>query len=94
MLITMGEQAMLKFHMEIVYKLTELPSDRVYAELLKLRSMVAERGGTPLPTGKASIDGNIMSTVFAVVLVLILSVSVYAFINLYRALYKRFTTPP
>jgi len=65
---------------------------RIYAELQKLRSMVAEvEGGTTQGSGRASIDGTLMSTVFGVVLVMIISVSAYAFINLYNALVKRFT---
>ena len=54
--------------------------------------MVAEvEGGTTQGSGRASIDGTLMSTVFGVVLVMIISVSAYAFINLYNALVKRFT---
>ena len=52
---------------------------RIYAELQKLKSIVAEVEKAPI-SGRASIDGTLMSTVFGVVLVMILSVSVYAFI--------------
>ena len=57
----------------------------------KLKSIVAEVEKAPI-SGRASIDGTLMSTVFGVVLVMILSVSVYAFMNLYNALVKRFST--
>jgi len=66
-------------------------NEGIYAELQKLRSMVAEVENVPT-SGRASIDGTLMSTVFGVVLVMIISVSAYAFINLYNALVKRFTT--
>ncbi|XP_065348313.1 uncharacterized protein LOC135944959 [Cloeon dipterum] len=40
------------------------------------------------------IDGNFLSVVFGVVLVLIISVSVYAFYNLYFAVLKKFPARP
>lgn len=40
------------------------------------------------------IDGNFLSVVFGVVLVLIISVSIYAFYNLYFAVLKKFPSKP
>jgi hypothetical protein len=40
------------------------------------------------------IDGNFLSVVFGVVLVLIISVSIYAFYNLYFAVLKKFPSRP
>jgi len=39
---------------------------------------------------KGTVDGSLMSTVFGIVLVMILSISAYAFTNLYKAVMRKF----
>jgi hypothetical protein len=70
---------------------------RVYSELQRLRSLVdlIEGEGSRKPTGVAgcfplSLDNSMMSTIFGLVFVTIVTVTLYAFHNLYRAIYKRF----
>jgi len=72
------------------------PNDGIYEELEKLRNLVeeveSERPGCS-SFSRGTIDSSLMSTVFGIVLVMILSISVYAFMNLYKAIYKRYATP-
>ncbi|KAJ9600631.1 hypothetical protein L9F63_026232 [Diploptera punctata] len=42
------------------------------------------------PPGNTIIDGSFLSVVFTVVLLMIICVSVYAFVNLYFAIVKKF----
>jgi hypothetical protein len=63
----------------------------IYEELERLRNLVDEVDGGRTGCTKGTIDGSIMSAVFGLVLVMILSISVYAFTNLYKALVKRFS---
>jgi len=73
------------------------PNDGIYEELEKLRNLVeeveSERPGCS-SFSRGTIDSSLMSTVFGIVLVMILSISVYAFLNLYRAIMKRYTHTP
>ncbi|XP_063233509.1 uncharacterized protein LOC134537177 [Bacillus rossius redtenbacheri] len=46
------------------------------------------------PSSTTVIDGSFLSVVFMVVLVMIVCVSGYAFLNLYRAVLKKFPAKP
>lgn len=50
----------------------------------------AEEPATVKKNVASIIDGNFLSMVFGVALIVILSVSVYAFYNLYHAILKKF----
>ncbi|XP_058799499.1 uncharacterized protein LOC131668986 [Phymastichus coffea] len=73
--------------------------DELREKLANMKRLMEERKGTTL--GEISdrkrrkqnaevIDGNFLSWIFGTVLVVILSVSVYAFYNLYFAVLKKF----
>lgn len=63
----------------------------MYEELERLRNVVAgmegDRDKGCLTLG---LNNSAMSTIFGLVFAVIVIVSVYAFVNLYRALVKRF----
>lgn len=68
-------------------------------KLNNMKRVMAERqlAGTDAEEGRRSntsaagvIDGSFLSVVFGVALAVILTVSVYAFFNLYQAILKRF----
>lgn len=44
-------------------------------------------------TGASIIDGSFLSIVFGVALIVIITVSIYAFYNLYHAILKKFPSP-
>jgi len=66
-------------------------NEGIYEELEKLRSLVDEVDGDHHTSTRGTIDGSLMSTVFGVVLVMIISITIYAFTNLYKAVMKRFS---
>ncbi|XP_012256020.1 uncharacterized protein LOC105686043 [Athalia rosae] len=72
--------------------------DELRAKLSRMKSLMEARKGTTLGDLSARkkketsdiIDGNFLSWVFGSALVVILSVSFYAFYNLYHAVLKKF----
>lgn len=46
------------------------------------------------PAGDSIIDGSFLSVVFGVVLIMIICVSAYAFLNLYYAILRKFPAKP
>ncbi|XP_041983311.1 uncharacterized protein LOC121736283 isoform X2 [Aricia agestis] len=79
--------------------------DELKERLSSMKRMMEERKATGSGTkelfqgqarslqGTTMIDGNFLSFVFGGSLVVILSVSVYAFYNLYHAVLKKFPSP-
>ncbi|KAJ8934870.1 hypothetical protein NQ314_013144 [Rhamnusium bicolor] len=73
--------------------------DELRHRLNNMKKMMAERRGmSSLDEGRRStnlgvIDGSFLSVVFGMALVVILTVSVYAFYNLYSAILKKFPHP-
>ncbi|CAL8113878.1 unnamed protein product [Orchesella dallaii] len=64
----------------------------VYDELQRLRGLVEVIEGGDRTKGclKLSLNNSAMSTIFGLVFMVIVTVTIYAFVNLYRALSKRF----
>jgi len=64
----------------------------VYDELQRLRGLVDVIEGGDRTKGclKLSLNNSAMSTIFGLVFMVIVTVTIYAFVNLYRALSKRF----
>ncbi|XP_050519330.1 uncharacterized protein LOC126893324 [Diabrotica virgifera virgifera] len=70
--------------------------DELRLRLQNMRKLMEDRIGTPIyneerRVGVGVIDGNFLSITFGVALVVIISVSVYAFYNLYLAILKKFS---
>ncbi|KAK2577532.1 hypothetical protein KPH14_003617 [Odynerus spinipes] len=74
--------------------------DELREKLANMKRLMEERKGTTLGEISARkrkeasdiIDGNFLSWIFASALIVILSVSFYAFYNLYHAVLKKFPT--
>ncbi|XP_033208736.1 uncharacterized protein LOC117167708 [Belonocnema kinseyi] len=72
--------------------------DELREKLSKMKKLMEERKGSTLGELSARkrretsdiIDGNFLSWIFGCALVVILSVSFYAFYNLYQAVLKKF----
>ncbi|XP_043481535.1 uncharacterized protein LOC122510740 [Leptopilina heterotoma] len=72
--------------------------DELREKLSNMRKLMEERKGTTLGDLSAKkrketsdiIDGNFLSWIFGCALIVILSVSFYAFYNLYHAVLKKF----
>ncbi|KAJ8981483.1 hypothetical protein NQ317_007009 [Molorchus minor] len=69
--------------------------DELRQRLNNMKKMMAERQGLDLDEGRRStnmgvIDGSFLSVVFGAALAVILTVSIYAFYNLYSAILKKF----
>lgn len=76
---------------------TEETVDELRYRLDAMKRMMAERhvdatdqDGNPRRPNTNIIDGNFLSVVFGVALVVIITVSIYAFYNLYNAILKKF----
>ncbi|CAL8106788.1 unnamed protein product [Orchesella dallaii] len=76
----------------------DLPSHSQFDdfEMEKIRQLMSHMDGDRRASGssissshRGSIEPSLMSTVFAVVLVIIISISVYAFVSLFTAVRKR-----
>ncbi|KAJ8951454.1 hypothetical protein NQ318_006885 [Aromia moschata] len=72
--------------------------DELRHRLNSMKKMMAERRGVDLDEGRRStnlgvIDGSFLSVVFGLTLFVILTVSVYAFYNLYSAIIKNSHIP-
>ncbi|GLV39346.1 uncharacterized protein CBL_13223 [Carabus blaptoides fortunei] len=76
--------------------------DELRQRLDTMKRMMAERQITDLEqenarrhqnAGASIIDGSFLSVVFGVALVVIITVSIYAFYNLYNAILKKFPSP-
>ncbi|KAJ8923752.1 hypothetical protein NQ315_010333 [Exocentrus adspersus] len=73
--------------------------DELRQRLNNMKKMMAERRGVDsLDEGRRStnvgvIDGSFLSVVFGIALIVIVTVSVYAFYNLYTAIMKKFPHP-
>lgn len=88
-------EAFLIFH----YTASNESVDELRHRLSNMKKMMADRRGMDsLDEGRRStnigvIDGSFLSVVFGIALVVILTVSIYAFYNLYTAILKKFPHP-